>query len=150
MVEKIKRCITDRGLAAIKRFEGFVDHVYLCAAQVPTIGYGHALRVGEEFPSAISEEQAEALLAQDVGWAEDAVVRLISVPLSDGQFDALVSFTFNLGSGALQRSTLRSCLNRGEYQAAADELPKWCMAGGRKLDGLLKRRLAERAMFIGG
>ena len=82
--------------------------------------------------------------------AERAVLRLITVPLSDGQFDALVSFTFNLGSGALQRSTLRRKVNRQEYEDAALEFGKWVWAGGRRLKGLINRRKAEAALFLSG
>lgn len=79
--------------------------------------------------------------------AERAVLRLISVPLTDGQFDALVSFTFNLGAGALQRSTLRRKMNRGEAEDVPAEFMKWVWAGGRKLKGLIKRRCAEALLF---
>lgn len=89
------------------------------------------------------------LLAQDVIVAELAVLRLIRVPLTSGQFDALVSFTFNLGAGALQRSTLRRKVNREEHADVPAELMKWVWAGGRKLNGLVKRRKAEAEMYSG-
>jgi lysozyme len=78
-----------------------------------------------------------------------AVLRHIRVPLEDGQFNALCSFVFNLGSGALQSSTLRRKINRGDYIGAANEFPRWVYAGGRKLKGLVRRREHERLMFIG-
>ena len=79
--------------------------------------------------------------------AERAVLRLIKVPLTDGQFDALVSFTFNLGSGALQRSTLRRKVNREEHEEVPAEFLRWVWAGGRKLRGLVRRRAAESVLY---
>lgn len=133
----------------IKQFEGFSSRIYLDAAGLPTIGYGHLLRAGEAemFKNGITEPVAQALLIKDVLRAEQAVLRLITVPLSNGQFDALVSFTFNLGGGALQRSTLRRKLNRGEYDEVPTEFMKWVWAGGRKLKGLVNRRAAEAIMY---
>ncbi len=87
------------------------------------------------------------LLRKDVGIAERAVLRLISVPLTDGQFDALVSFTFNLGAGALQRSTLRRKVNRGEHQAVPAELMKWVWAAGKRMPRLVRRRKAETSVY---
>ena len=95
----------------------------------------------------ISESAAEALLAKDVWTAESGVLRLISVPLTDGQFDALVSFTFNLGSGALQRSTLRRKVNREEHHEVPEQLMRWVWAGGRKLKGLVRRREVEAVLY---
>lgn len=139
------RHITQAGLDLIKRFEGFSHIVYICPAGYPTIGYGHVVKLQERerFASGITREQAEALLRQDVQTAERAVLRLIAVPLTDGQFDALVSFTFNLGAGALQRSTLRRKVNRRDHVNVPAEFRKWVWAGGRKLVGLILRRGAE-------
>lgn len=145
------RQITSAGSDLIKLFEGFRETRYLCSAGVWTIGFGHAIRKGEKWDSPtaiITEQEAVALFDKDNDDAERAVSRLIRVALTDGQFDALVSFTFNLGSGALQRSTLRSMLNREEYLAASNEFPKWCWAGGRKIKGLYLRRLRERELFL--
>lgn len=144
------RHITDEGLNLIKRFEGFSSSIYICPAGYPTIGYGHVVLDEEkdQFAAGIDQEQGEELLRKDAQVAERAVLRLITVPLTEGQFDALVSFTFNLGSGALQRSTLRRKLNRQEYVSAAKEFRRWVWAGGRKLKGLIKRREAEKALFI--
>jgi GH24 family phage-related lysozyme (muramidase) len=137
------------GLDVIKRFEGFSPTVYICPAGYPTIGYGHLVKPHERerFASGITSEQAESLLRQDVQIAERAVLRLITVPLTDGQFDALVSFTFNLGAGALQRSTLRRKVNRWDHAAVPAEFMKWVWAGGRKLEGLVGRREAERIIY---
>ena len=140
------RHITGNGLNLIKRFEGFSPSVYICPAGYPTIGYGHLVRDGEQFTS-ISAEEAEALLRKDVASAERAVLRLVNVPLSDGQFDALVSFTFNLGAGALQRSTLRRKVNRQLHIEVPSQLMRWVWAGGRRLNGLIRRRKAEALQY---
>lgn len=141
------RNITQNGLDLIKRFEGFSRTVYFCPASYPTIGYGHVVKDDEDFSSGIDEAQAEELLRQDAQIAERAVLRLISVPLTDGQFDALVSFTYNLGSGALQRSTLRRKINREEHGEVPDQFIRWVWASGRKLKGLVRRRNAEANLY---
>lgn len=141
------RHITQQGLELIKHFEGFRAEIYHDTAGYPTIGYGHLIREGEDFAGGITEAQAEALLTKDVITAERAVLRLIDVPLTDGQFNALVSFTFNLGSGALQSSTLRRKVNREEHISVPHELLRWVFAGGRKLLGLVRRREAEAETY---
>lgn len=147
------RQITEVGMGLIKSSEGFSPIRYICPAGWWTIGFGHAIRKGEKWDSPtaiITAEEALELLDKDNDEAEKAVLRLITVPLEDDQFDALVDFTFNLGSGALQRSTLRSKLNRYEYYDAANELLKWIWGGGRILPGLVKRRKLERNLFLFG
>lgn len=104
----------------------------------------------EQFAAGITQAEATELLRKDVGIAELAVLRLISVPLTDGQFDALVSFTFNLGAGALQRSTLRRKANRGEHDSVPAELMKWVWAAGKRLPGLVRRRKAEALAYAYG
>ena len=143
------RHISKQGLELICRFEGFSPIIYICPAGYPTIGYGHLITEAnkEQFLDGVDKDEALELLRSDVGKAERAVLRLISVPLSQGQFDTLVSFTFNLGSGALQRSTLRRKVNRGEHDDVPAELMKWVWAGGRKLKGLVKRRAAEAKYY---
>ena len=143
------RHLTDEGLALIKRFEGFAPQTYVCPGGWPTIGYGHVVREGERerLTDGIDEATAEALLRRDVETAERAVLRLIRAPLEDGQFDALVSFVFNLGGGALQRSTLRRNVNREEHDAVPHEFRRWVWAGGRKLKGLIRRREAEAGLY---
>ena len=96
----------------------------------------------------ISDPVAEALLLRDLESSQGWVRRLIKTALTENQFSALTSFTFNVGGGALQRSTLRMKLNREEYQVAADEFPKWRIAGGGILAGLVRRRVAERSLFL--
>ncbi|AIF81405.1 lysozyme [endosymbiont of Acanthamoeba sp. UWC8] len=143
------RSITQEGLNLIKHFEGFSETLYICPAGYPTIGYGHMVKNYEKFPEVITKEAAEKLLKQDLKIAEHAVLRLIAVPLSDMQFNALVSFTFNLGAGALQRSTLRLKVNREEHDEVPNQLQRWIWAGNRKLNGLIKRRKAESLMYSG-
>lgn len=143
------RHVTEEGLNLIKRFEGFSPTIYICPAGYPTIGYGHVVLLGEQsrFDSGILREEAAELLRRDVRIAESAVLRLIKTPLADGQFDALVSFTFNLCAGALQRSSLRTKVNRGEHGDIPVELMKWVWSAGRKLPGLMRRRQAEGALY---
>ena len=143
------RHLTDDGLALIKRFEGFSPESYICPGGWPTIGYGHVVRDAERerFADGIDETEAEALLRRDVKTAERAVLRLICVPLADGPFDAFVSFAFNLGGGALQRSTLRRKVNRKEHGAVPTEFRRWVFAGGHKLKGLIRRREAEAELY---
>lgn len=143
------RHISKQGLELICRFEGFSPVIYICPAGYPTIGYGHLITEAnkEQFLDGLDEDEALELLCADVGKAERAVLRLIAVPLTQGQFDALVAFTFNLGSGALQRSTLRRKVNREEHDDVPEEFMKWVWAGGRKLKGLVKRRAAEGKMY---
>ena len=141
------RHITPTGINLIKQFEGFSDTVYTCPAGFTTIGYGHVVQADENFSDGVTTATAEILLRQDVTKAEAAVLRLIHVPLTDGQFNALVSFTYNLGQGALQRSTLRRKVNRKEHQAAPAEFMRWVWAHGRKLPGLVKRRFVEVFLY---
>ncbi|MFN7226885.1 MAG: lysozyme [Holosporales bacterium] len=143
------RSLTPAGIALIKRFEGFVAQPYLCPAGFLTIGYGHRVHLSERkaMQNGITPAAAEELLLRDVAAAGRAVLRLIEVPLLNSQYDALVSFTFNLGSAALQRSTLRQKINRNEHLDVPAELLKWVWAGGRKLPGLVARRAAEGARY---
>ena len=143
------RHITDNGLKIIKQFEGFSPKIYLDAAGLETIGYGHLILPHEKstFKKGISLAEAESLLKRDVQLAENAVARLIKTPLTNNQFDALVSFTFNVGAAALQRSTLRHKINHGEHEGVPAELNKWVYAGGEKLPGLLQRRIMEGHLY---
>ena len=141
------RQITKDGVDLIKQFEGFSRAVYFCPAGYPTICYGHVVKEHEDFATGIDEAEAEELLRQDAMIAERAVLRLINVPLTDGQFDALVSFTYNLGGGALQRSTLRSKINREEHGEVPEQFMRWVWAEGVKLKGLVRRRAAESELY---
>jgi lysozyme len=136
------------GIALIKKFEGFKPAPYLCPAGYPTIGYGHRLLPGETFTT-ISEIQATAILYKDVAVAEKAIERLAKVSLTQGQYDALVDFIFNLGVTAFAKSTLLKRLNEGNYQAAADNFQRWVYSKNEKLPGLIRRRTAEWALFTG-
>lgn len=142
------RKTSQTGIDLIKRFEGFVPTPYVCEGGKLTVGYGHVILPHEKDRlKHVTKEQAEAILRDDVVIAEDAVNRLVTVPITQGTFDALVSFTFNLGAGALQRSTLLELLNQKNYAAADKQLPRWVFAGGKKLRGLERRRAAEQELF---
>lgn len=136
------------GLALVAAYEGYRPQAYVDPVGIVTVCYGHTAtaRLGQAFTKA----QCDALLRQDLQVAERAVQRSVKVAMSQGQYDALVSFTFNTGEGNLARSTLLRTLNRGDYCGAAREFPKWNRAGGRVLPGLTKRRLAEQALFLEG
>jgi len=136
---------SEKGFELIKHFEGLRLHAYQCSAHVWTIGYGHT--AGVQPGDNIIAEQADAFLRQDITESERNVGRYVTAPLTQGQFDALVSFVFNLGAGNLHSSTLLKKLNAGDYSGAAEEFPRWVNAGGKKLPGLVQRREAEKALF---
>ncbi len=135
------------GLELLKQSEGFRSHSYNDVNGFPTIGYGHRLLDHESFPDGLTEPQAAGMLATDVRCAEQAVARLVKVPLTQGQFDALVDFCFNLGAGRLASSTLLKALNGGRYAHAAEQLLHWDIAGGEENAGLKARREAEFALW---
>ncbi len=139
---------SEAGLAFVAQEEGTVLHVYKDPVGIPTIGVGHVVRPGESFPNGITKQQALEILAKDIGIAEHAVNTGVKVPISQNQFDAMVSFTFNCGGGAFKSSGLLARLNEGKYEAAADEFLKWVRASGQVLPGLVARRKRERAMFM--
>ncbi len=143
------RRITAEGRELIKAFEGFSPKIYLCPAGYPTIGYGHVVGEGETWGE-VSPAQADELLDRDLRTYEAAVCRLIEVPLADLCFDARASFTYNLGAGALQASTLRRLVNQGRLLDAAPQFDRWVFAGAQKLPGLVRRRAAERALWERG
>ncbi|PZR17268.1 MAG: hypothetical protein DI536_02780 [Archangium gephyra] len=134
------------GLNLIKEFEGLRLKAYRDPVGVLTIGYGHT---GSDVKPGmvITQQRAEQLLKNDTGWAQKAVRDTVKVPLTQGQFDALTSFTFNLGAGALRSSTLVKKLNAGDYAGAQKEFGRWVHAGGQVLAGLVRRRAAEARMF---
>jgi len=139
--------LSAEGLDLIKRFEGFRGQQYSDVAGFLTIGYGHRIVPPESFPNGIGEPQAAAILARDVSTAEEAVSRLVKVVLTQGQFDALVDFCFNLGAGRLAKSTLLRALNSGLYDAAAEQILLWDQAGGEMNLGLKARREAELRLW---
>ena len=142
---------SDKGIALIKQFEGCKLTAYQDSVGVWTIGYGWTKPVdGKPIRAGmtIKQETAERLLKTGLVSYENDVSRLVKVDLTQGQFDALVSFTYNLGSRSLSTSTLLRKLNAGDYAGAADEFLRWNKAGGKVLNGLTRRREAERALFL--
>lgn len=137
--------IDEHGLALIKAFEGLKLNAYRCAAGVWTIGYGHTLGVNPG--DTLTEQAADLFLRQDAAVAEASVNRYVNVPLTQNQFNALVSFVFNLGSGNFRNSTLLKKLNAGDYQGAGEELLRWVRAGDTTLPGLVRRRAVEKTLF---
>lgn len=138
------------GLDLIKRSEGFRGQIYIDLAGFRTIGYGHRVTPKEEFPGGIDEAQAAMLLAGDVRQAEQTVGKLVRVVLTQGQFDALVDFCFNLGAGRLKASTLLRELNAGRYDDAGEQLLYWVYAGGEANAALKARRQAEFVLWTDG
>ncbi len=139
--------ISKEGIELIKRFEQFRATKYLCPAGFYTIGYGHVLKPHQSNWQEITKSQAESLLQQDILLAKAAVLRNITSPLNRYQLGALVSFTFNVGAGALQRSTLRQKINAFEHHLVESELQKWVFANGIKLPGLINRRQQEALLY---
>lgn len=137
--------LSPTGLDLIKSHEGLRLSAYQDVVGVLTIGYGHTSNVKPDM--AISEQEAEDILRRDVASFEKAVNDLVTAPLNQNQFDALVSFAFNLGHGALERSTLLSKLNARDYAGAAAEFDRWINAGGKPWPGLVRRRKEERELF---
>lgn len=135
------------GLALLKKSEGFRGHVYKDVAGIPTIGYGHRLLSLDSFSNGIDEQQAENLLTADVNNACASVALLVKVPLTQGQFDALVDFTFNLGAGRLGGSSLLKELNAGRYDSACEKLLLWDHSGLTELAALKARREAEAELW---
>ncbi|WP_433647466.1 lysozyme [Kosakonia pseudosacchari] len=142
---------SEKGVALIKSFEGLSLTAYKDSVGVWTIGYGWTQLVDGKPISAgmiIKQDTAERLLKTGLVSYESDVSKLVKVKLNQGQFDALVSFAYNLGSRSLSTSTLLRKLNAGDYAGAADEFPRWNKAGGQVLAGLSRRREAERALFL--
>lgn len=156
------RQVSEKGIRFIMLREGWSATVYLCSANYWTIGYGHMIRGFDKtrdtrqfmdanpYPNGISTAQAEKLLDRDLDVAERAVERYITAPLNDAQFDALVSFTYNLGAGALQRSTLRRVVNREDHEEVRREFMKWVNSGGKRVKGLIIRRGLEADLYESG
>ncbi|EUL62006.1 MULTISPECIES: lysozyme [Enterobacteriaceae] len=142
---------SEKGIALIKEFEGCKLTAYQDSVGVWTIGYGWTQPVdGKPIRAGmtIKQETAERLLKTGLVSYESDVSRLVKVGVTQGQFDALVSFTYNLGARSLSTSTLLRKLNAGDYAGAADEFMHWNKAGGKVLNGLTRRREAERALFL--
>lgn len=164
------RKINEAGVKLVKSFEGVEDgdpttvnlDPYLCPAGVWTIGWGHAIIYNSKllrgksnkklayslYPGGITFEEADVLLTNDLTSFSINVEKLLKVEVSDNQFAALTSFAYNVGIGNLKASTLLRKLNNSDIQGAADEFPKWRRANGVILNGLVRRRAAERALFL--
>jgi lysozyme len=139
--------ISQEGVDLIKHFEGCELEAYLCPANVWTIGYGHTFNVKEG--DVIDQEAAEALLIEDLEEFEGYVISMVEAELEQHQFDALVSWTFNLGPANLKESTMLNRINYGPLSDVPFQLQRWNRAGGKVLDGLVKRRAAEAALWEG-
>ena len=155
--------VSPKAIEMIKHHEGVRQNPYKCPAKLWTVGVGHVmfpeqgkLKIDQrdaftppsEAMRKHSMDEVNEILRADLARFEKGVATYCTVPLTQGMFDALVSFSFNVGLGTLQRSTLRSKLNRGDKLGAADELLKYCLGGGKILKGLQNRRIDERAMFL--
>ncbi len=138
--------MTQEGVDLIKEAEGFSQTPYICPAGKLTVGYGHTGTV----TSAVTKEQAEELLKQDLHTAENVVKSNVTAPISDNQFSALVSFTYNVGGTAFKNSTLLKLVNKKQYALAANEFDKWTHANGKQLDGLVTRRQSVKQVFLSG
>ncbi|MDH5510827.1 MAG: lysozyme [Nitrospinota bacterium] len=136
------------GVELIMRFEGFEPDWYEDVVGVRTIGYGHTGDLPDGFSAPFTAEEGKRLLTTDLQRYEGYVEELVMVPLNENQYSALVSFTYNLGRRNLKESTLLRMLNWGDYQQAADQFPRWVFAGGKRWDGLILRRGAERKLFL--
>jgi lysozyme len=143
---------SEKCLKMLAHHEGVRQKPYRCPAGLWTVGVGHLIGDGHSLPDSwnrtFSLEEVYALLAADVARFERGVERLITIPLRQPEFDALVSFAFNLGLGTLQKSTLRQKLNRGDKEGAVESLLKYNKAGGKILKGLDNRRKDEAALFM--
>ena len=135
------------GLALIKKFEGCELKAYQCSAGVWTIGYGHTKDVVEGME--ITQEQAEQMLVDELHEYESYINKYVTVALSQNQFAALVSWVYPLGPANLSASTMLKVLNSGEYEDVPAQMKRWNKAGGKVLEGLIRRREAEACLFVG-
>jgi lysozyme len=146
--------VSKAGIALIKHHEGVRSRPYRCPANLWTCGVGHLIGDGKHLPDSwnrtFTEAEIDGLLKSDLRRFELGVHKMLpNVPLRQHEFDAIISFCFNLGLGCFQRSTLRQALLRGDKKAAMESLVKYCRAGGKILRGLQIRRLDEKALFEG-
>ena len=137
--------ISNTGIDLIKHFEGCETEAYLCPAGVPTIGYGHIK--GVQMGDVITETQAHEMLVEELDEYESYINDLVTVSLNQNQFDAMVSWVYNLGGGNLRASTLLKVLNSGDYAGVPAQMMRWNKAGGKVLEGLTRRRQAEADLF---
>ena len=156
--------VSKDAIEGIKKDEGVRLRPYRCPALLWTVGVGHVIdsnhirvKLDErkniplppEWDRVLSMAEVDAILAADLATFERGVLRLCPSGLTQGRFDALVSFSFNVGLGNLQRSTIRMKHNRGDFDGAAESFMAWTKAGGKELPGLVKRRKHERALYLG-
>ena len=146
--------VSQKAIILIKHHEGVRNKPYKCPAGLFTVGVGHLIGDGKTLPQewnrTFTQEEIDALLKRDLSRFELGVCKMLpNVQLKQCEFDALVSFSFNLGLGTFQRSTIRQALLRGDKEAAMESLVKYCKAGGKILKGLQNRRLDERKLFLG-
>ena len=146
--------VSERAIKLIKHHEGVRNRPYRCPANLYTVGVGHLIGDGKTLPPewnrTFTKEEIDGLLKSDLRRFELGVHKMLpNVPLRQHEFDAIISFCFNLGLGCFQRSTLRQALLRGDKKAAMESLVKYCRAGGKILRGLQIRRLDEKALFEG-
>ena len=136
---------SERGLALIRQFEGLRLSAYRCAAGVLTIGWGttKGVKMGME----ITRDEADRLLLEDAQRFADHVKALVKVPLNQNQTDALAALVYNIGPSAFAQSTLLKRINDGRHDLAASEFERWVNAGGKRINGLVRRRAAERALY---
>ena len=144
--------VSEQGIKLIRHHEGVRNRPYRCAAGLFTVGVGHLIGDGKSLPDSwnrtFTQEEIDGLLKRDLRRFELGVHKMLpNMPLRQGEFDALVSFCFNLGLGCFQRSTVRQALLRGDKTQAMASLLKYCRAGGKVLKGLQNRRLDEKALF---
>ena len=139
--------LSDNGIKILKEFEGLRLKEYIDAGGFLSIGYGHLLQNGERFEDGITEEKAEELLQQDVQDAEFVVDGMVTVPLTQNQFDALVSFAYNIGGDRFANSTLVRVLNEGKYNEVPYQLTRWNKSNGKVLKALVRRRNLEGELF---
>ena len=154
MYNIVKYCIkkqtmktSGEGVALIKKFEGCEVQAYQCSAAVWTLGYGHTRGVSED--DTCTKDEAEQILISDLEEFEGYVNDLVEIPLEQNQFDALVAWTFNLGPTHLKSSTLLTRLNDNNLDDVPHQLRRWNKAGGKVLDGLVRRREAEALLWLG-
>jgi lysozyme len=152
-----ERSLSEKGAEFISGFEGFSAKLYEDTAGHCTIGFGHQVHPGKcdgsepkEFRDGISRKRGLRLLQNDAETAADEIHRSVEVHLNQTQFDALVSFVFNVGIGAFRDSTLLRLLNRGQYDSVPKQLNRWVFSQGQKLDSLIARRKAEGRLFRDG
>lgn len=154
--------VSKEAIEGIKKDEGVRTKPYRCPALLWTVGVGHVIDpnhirvkfderknipLPQEWDRVLSMAEVDAILAADLATFERGVLRLCPGGLTQGRFDALVSFSFNVGLGNLQRSTIRMKHNRGDFEGAAEGFMAWTKAGGKELPGLVKRRKHERALY---